>query len=254
MTDQQFWFLIAATTFTTSIVSGVLGMAGGMLLLSILLVRLDPVIAVPIHGCVQLVSNGSRAWILRKEVKWRAVLRFAWPLLPAGLLGMLCLKWTPAAWGRILIGAFVLAATWLKPVRPKQATSDSALQGRRLLPLGGAVVGFFSTLVGATGPLLGPFILALDLGPRATIGTMAACQIFQHGSKVLLFGLGDFDFGAYAGWIALLASLAVVGTKVGTRFLDRLKPTPFKIAVRVVLSLLSLQLLYSGFSQLGARG
>jgi uncharacterized membrane protein YfcA len=243
MTDLQFKLLLTIVAFGTSMVSGVLGMAGGLILLSALLLKLDPVIAVPVHGLVQLVSNGSRAWFLRQHVSWRAVLRFAWPLLPAGALGLLLLQRMPAAAGRVLIGLFVLAATWLPKAKGGAGPAPGAWRG---LPVGGALVGFFSTLVGATGPLLGPFILALDLGPQGTIGTLAGCQIFQHASKVLLFGLGGFDFGAYALWTLGLCLAALLGTALGTRFLDRLRPSTFRLVIRLVISALSLELIASG--------
>ena len=243
MTDLQFQVLLTVVAFGTSLVSGVLGMAGGLILLSALLLKLDPVIAVPVHGLVQLVSNGSRAWFLRQHVSWRAVLRFAWPLLPAGALGLLLLQRMPAAAGRVLIGLFVLVATWLPKAQGGAGPSPNAWRG---LPVGGALVGFFSTLVGATGPLLGPFILALELGPQGTIGTLAGCQIFQHASKVLLFGLGGFDFGAYALWTLGLCVAALLGTALGTRFLDRLRPSTFRLVIRLVISALSLELIASG--------
>ncbi|MEO8179339.1 MAG: TSUP family transporter [Deltaproteobacteria bacterium] len=95
-------------------------MAGGLILLSALLVKLDPVVAVPVHGIVQLVSNASRAWFLRQHVNWRAVLRFDWPLMPAGALGLLLLQRMPAAAGRISLGLFVLVATWLPQVHAQR--------------------------------------------------------------------------------------------------------------------------------------
>jgi uncharacterized membrane protein YfcA len=243
MSDVQFWCLLTAVAFGTSIVSGLLGMAGGLILLSALLWKLEPVVAVPVHGLVQLVSNASRAWFLREQVSWRAVWRFAWPLLPAGALGLLLLQRIPPAAGRIIIGVFVLAATWL----PKSAREGQpAPHAWRLLPLGGALVGFFSTLVGATGPLLGPFIVALELGPAATIGTLAGCQIFQHASKVLLFGLGGFDFGAYLPWTLLLCAAALGGTAVATRWLKGVSPSTFKLVIRLVISALAAQLVGAG--------
>jgi uncharacterized membrane protein YfcA len=248
MSETQFWCLLTAVAFGTSIVSGLLGMAGGLILLSALLWKLDPVVAVPVHGLVQLVSNASRAWFLRESVSWRAVARFAWPLLPAGALGLLLLQRIPAAAGRILIGLFVLAATWL----PKAREGQPSPHAWRALPLGGALVGFFSTLVGATGPLLGPFIVGLELGPAGTIGTLAGCQIFQHASKVLLFGLGGFDFGAYLPWTLLLCAAALAGTAVATRWLKDVSPATFKLLIRLVITALSLQLLGSGLWDLTA--
>lgn len=243
VTDLQFRLLLTLVAFGTAIVSGILGMVGGLILLSALLLKLDPIVAVPVHGIVQLASNGSRAWLLRRHVNWKAVAYFAWPLLPAGALGLLLLQRMPAAVGRILIGAFVLLATWLPKSSREGGPTPLAWHG---LPFGGALVGFFSTLVGATGPLLGPFIVALDLGPQGTIGTLAGCQIFQHGAKVLLFGLGGFDFAAYLAWTLGLCLAALLGTVVGTRWLANFRPASFKLVLRVVISALGAQLLVSG--------
>src|SRR3972149_4174530 len=44
------WLLLALVSIATSIVSGVMGLAGGMLLLAVLLLFLDPVTAIPVPG------------------------------------------------------------------------------------------------------------------------------------------------------------------------------------------------------------
>lgn len=239
------WIELAAVTLLTSIVSGMMGMVGGMLLLAFMLLRWEPLLAIPIHGAVQLVANGSRAWFLRKHVAWRPVRRFAWPLLPAGALGVALLNSVPASASRIAIGVFVLAATWLK--------SFFAIDTRhamRALPVGGAMVGFFSTLLGATGPLLGPFILALELTGHATIATLAACQIFQHASKVLLFGLQGFDLWRYALPCLALSLCAITGSAIGTRLLDRIPQAHFRLTIKLVLTALALHQLYVGATAL----
>jgi uncharacterized membrane protein YfcA len=239
MTDLPFWSALAVVTVATSILSGILGMAGGMLLLTVLLLRLDPLVAIPVHGMVQLVANGSRAWFLRAHVQARPIWLFALPLLPAGALGLWVLGLLDPEIGRILIGAFVLGATWW-PRTPKAADRSRA---ERWLPLGGALCGFGSTLVGATGPLFAPFILALELSPQSTVGTMAACQVFQHATKVLLFGVTGFDFQRYALPAIGLSACAILGSAVGTHWLDRVPREAFKRIVRAVLSLLALQLI-----------
>ncbi len=244
--DLTYWLELGAVAIFTSVVSGVMGMAGGMLLLSVMLLRLEPSVAIPVHGVVQMVSNGSRAFFLRRQVKWRAVWRFGWPLFPAGALGIWLLAYVPANGSRIAIGAFVLASTWLKSF----FSIGKGPAAERVLPIGGALVGFFSTLVGATGPLLGPFVLALDLGSQSTIATMAGCQIFQHASKVLLFGLRGFDIGGYLVPCGLLCLCAVGGSAIGTRLLDHVPERSFKISVRVVLTALALHQLYVGLSGL----
>jgi uncharacterized protein len=248
--DLSYWLELSLVAVVTSIVSGVMGMAGGMLLLSAMLLGLEPAVAIPVHGIVQLVSNGSRAWFLRKHVAWRAVWRFVWPLLPGGALGIWLLGHVPPSGSRIAIGAFVLASTWFKSFFSLSAGPAAA---ERILPLGGALVGLFSTLIGATGPLLGPFVLALELSGQGTIATLAACQIFQHATKVLLFGLRGFDLRGYVLPCALLCAAAIAGSAIGTRLLDRLPERAFKLSVRIALSLLALHQLWQGISGLLRR-
>ena len=54
----------------TSIISAIIGMGGGILLLAIMTFFLPIQIAIPIHGIVQLISNSSRVYLLRKHIKW----------------------------------------------------------------------------------------------------------------------------------------------------------------------------------------
>jgi uncharacterized membrane protein YfcA len=244
--DAAYWLMLGGVAVLTSIVSGIMGMAGGMLLLAVMLLRLEPAVAIPVHGIVQMVSNGSRAFFLRRHVRWQAVWRFAWPLLPGGALGIWLLAYVPASGSRIAIGGFVLASTWLKAFFAI-GKGDGAT---RALPLGGALVGFFSTLVGATGPLLGPFVLALELGSQGTIATLAACQIFQHASKVALFGLRGFDLGGYLLPSALLCIAAIAGSAIGTRLLDHIPEKHFKFIIKLVLTALALHQLYVGITSL----
>jgi uncharacterized membrane protein YfcA len=242
----MYWLELGVVTVFTSIVSGVMGMAGGMLLLTAMLLRLEPAVAIPVHGIVQLVANGSRAFLLRGHVAWPAVWRFVWPLLPGSVLGILILSYVPAGASRIAIGVFVIASTWLSGFFSIGKGEDA----RRVLPFGGLLVGFFSTLVGATGPLLGPFILALELGSQATIATMASCQIFQHAAKVLVFGLSGFDPSLYLVPSLGLCLCAIAGSAIGTRLLDRIPQKPFRLMVKLVLTALALHQLYIGLRAL----
>jgi len=249
MGEVPFWISMGVVAIGTSILSGVLGMAGGMLLLSALLLKLEPGIAIPVHGIVQLVSNASRAWFLREHVRKRFIIPFALPLLPAGALGVLLLGFLPPAVGKMLIGAFVLVFTW-RAAQPREKGNPPEHPERRLA-IAGAIVGFFSTLIGATGPLIAPFILALELAPAATVGTMAACQVFQHASKVVVFGFAGFDFRPQVGPALALSVCAILGSAVGTRWLDRIDRDLFRRVVKIVLTLLALQLLASGAWALG---
>ena len=63
--------LLAVSALVTSFISGILGMAGGMILMGILLAVLPLPVAMMLHGITQLASNAWRAVLWRSEVDWR---------------------------------------------------------------------------------------------------------------------------------------------------------------------------------------
>ena len=69
-------FLVLAA-FVTATISGVLGMAGGLLLLGALLLVLPVAVAFVVHGLLPLVSNGWRAFLQRAHIAWRSVAWYA---------------------------------------------------------------------------------------------------------------------------------------------------------------------------------
>jgi len=224
--------VLALAAFATATLSAVAGMAGGMTLLAVMLLFLEPLVALPLHGAVQLVSNASRAGFQRRHVAWGVVGRFALLLLPAGFAGLAVARALPPSALRAGIGLFVLAATWL----PRRPPERPRRPGRwRFVGLGGAA-GFLGVIVGATGPLLGPFFLDLGLSRFAVVGTLAACQTAGHAAKLAVFGLGGFAFGAWLPLLALLAGCTVAGTALGTRLLGRLPERAFGVLLRTALT------------------
>ena len=67
---------LAAVAVVTSFISGVFGMAGGMLLIGFLLVLLPVPVAMVFHGVIQIAANGWRAWLWRHHINWGVVLGF----------------------------------------------------------------------------------------------------------------------------------------------------------------------------------
>ena len=101
---------LVAVALVASILSAIVGMAGGILLLSVMLLYFEPLIAIPLHGVIQLVSNGSRSFIQRRFVAWELVWSYGVLLLPMGVLGLLAARALAPELVKLLIGVFVLMA------------------------------------------------------------------------------------------------------------------------------------------------
>ncbi|MCZ6822564.1 MAG: TSUP family transporter, partial [Deltaproteobacteria bacterium] len=79
--------VLCVAAFLASILSAVVGMAGGIVLLTVMLLYFEPLIAIPLHGVIQLASNGSRSFIQRAHVRWDLVWRYGILLLPMAYAG-----------------------------------------------------------------------------------------------------------------------------------------------------------------------
>jgi uncharacterized membrane protein YfcA len=241
--------LLWVVAFVTAVLSAIVGMAGGITLLAIMLLFLPPLLAIPLHGVIQLASNGSRAWIQRQHVDRGILQRFGLLLLPMGAVGIAVAQELPEAVVRAAIGVFVLMATWAPGALLLGTHPENIDRNRRFLGLG-AAAGFLNVTIGATGPMIAPFFLNLDLDRRELVGTKAGCQVLGHLSKILLFGLAGFAFEEHLP-LLLGATIGVVaGTWLGSRLLDRVSETHFGILYRSVLTLIALRLIMVEFLEL----
>ena len=242
--------ILAAAAFATSILSGTLGLAGGMVLLATLLLFLPPLVAIPLHGVVQLVSNASRSALQWRHVERGVLWRYALWLLPASAVGLWIAQALPAAALELGIGCFVLASVWLPIARWLGMRADPEIARRRFAALG-CVSGLLNPALGATGPLIAPFFLGLGLTRQGVVGTQAACQTAGHLSKVAVFGAAGFAFSEYLALLALLCALVVAGTWVGTQLLDRVDEARFTRLYRALLSAIALWLIWENAHALG---
>lgn len=111
--------LLVIAAFLSSSLTAVLGLGGGMLLISIMSVFLPPGAVVPVHGVVQLASNASRGALAPREVR-RDIL---WPFLAGCAFGALAgsrlVLRVPSEFLPILLGLFILLMTWLPQIKKR---------------------------------------------------------------------------------------------------------------------------------------
>jgi uncharacterized membrane protein YfcA len=243
--DPTTLLILCAASVLTAGVSAVLGMAGGIMLLAVMLLFLEPAVAIPIHALVQLASNSSRAVIHARAIRRDLLWPYALLLLPAGALTLPLVQITPADALRCGIGVFVLVATW-RPGWLLLGFDPARVPLRPRFALLGASAGAVGPLVGATGPFIAPFFLGIGLDRFELIGTKAACQAAGHLAKIALFGIAGFAFLAYGGLVVGMAAGVVVGTWLGTKILHRIDDDRFTQLYKTTLTLIALRLVWSG--------
>lgn len=238
------YLVLIPTSFLTSLVSAVLGMAGGVSLIGIMTTLLPIEVVVPIHAVAQLFSNSARSLLFLREVRWRYFLVYVGPLAVGTLLAASLWSGSKLDWLKPLIGAFILSFLAYRRWSPKLENPPLWVY----VPLG-AIIGFTGVFVGATGPLLAPFFFRTDFAKEEIIATKAMCQTAAHVLKIPAFiGLG-FDFTAYWDVLACVIGAGFVGTVLGKRLLERMPERVFVTIFEAVLFLVGAYLLGGGLGR-----
>lgn len=115
----------------------------------------------------------------------------------------------------------------------------------------GAIATLISIFVGATGTLLAPFVAGVSPDRRRYVATIAAIMSVTHGLKMIAFGMLGFAYAPYLPLLAAMIAASFIGNWIGRHVLETMPEALFRRIFQVVLTLLSLRLLYSAARDAG---
>jgi uncharacterized membrane protein YfcA len=229
--------LIAA--LLTSIVSGTLGMGGGVLLLAVMAQYFPIEILIPLHGLIQLGSNFSRVIYSYKHCERKITWQFAMGAIIGALAGAPFVVAISDQWYKIGLGIFILLVTFVPLPRPQ-------LRFKFKWPLVGAMSSFLGLFVGGTGPLIAPFYLSENLRKENLVATKAACQIFIHLFKVATFFTLGFMIEPYLFLLIGMLAMVFVGNYIGKVILHRVSDRWFMLIFKTLILILSVRMILQG--------
>lgn len=229
--------LLCGVSFVGSFLTAALGLGGGVLAFATMAVFLPPVALIPLHGVLQLGSNGGRVALM-----YRHVLRGILPVFTAGtVLGAAAASQIVVALPTILLkavlGTFILFTVWGPSFR-------ASAPGNRTFFAVGAAAAFTTMFVGATGLLIAPFAIAAGKDRSQIVATHAAMMTIQHTLKIIAFGLLGFAFGPYWTFLAAMLVFGFFGTWLGKMALNKLPERLFRTGLKAILTVLALRLIY----------
>ena len=163
--------ILAASSLVTSFISGILGMAGGMILMGVLLALLPLPAAMMLHGITQLAANGWRAVLLRSEVDWAVFRGYVFGALLALLLFTLVRLVVSKPVALIAMGLTPFATLWL----PEGLHLNAQRRGQALVC--GVLCAAMSLTAGVSGPILDIFFVRTQMRRHAVVATKALTQI-----------------------------------------------------------------------------
>jgi uncharacterized membrane protein YfcA len=234
--------LLAVSALVTSFISGILGMAGGMILMGVLLAVLPLPAAMMLHGITQLASNAWRALLWRKEVDWRVFRGYLYgAVLALGVFTAVKLVVSkPVALIMMGLTPFITLAL------PEKLHLNVERRGHPFLC--GMVCSVLSLTAGISGPILDVFFVRSKMSRHAVVATKAMTQSLSHIMKILYFGAFVAIEGATVEpWLAaMMVLLAFTGTSLSRRVLERMDDQSFRFWTRWTVMVLGVFYLGSG--------
>ena len=208
-------------------------MAGGIILLGVLLIFLDVAPAMMLFGTIQTAANGWRAALWLRYVDWGIV----WRYVVGSTLMFLALRWVAVIPSKAVIylglGIIPFAADFL----PKRLTPDITRPGAPYIC--GAFIITLQLLAGAAGHILDVFFQKSRMDRKSIVATKAVTQVTGHLYRIIYFGSFGVTFDENIPlWAYVVAiALAFAGTSLAALVLHRMTDEGFRMwSRRVTLS------------------
>ena len=231
---------LGIVTFFTSTIAAIVGLGGGMMLITILPSFLPINALIPVHGLTQMTSNLSRAVFGYKDVQYEVIPKFLLGSflgigIFASILSLISLEYVP-----LFIGVYILLSLWSEKFNEKIKKYESYF-----------LAGFFQTglsmVVGATGPLTMTLLFKDYEDKNKVVATGAALMSITHILKVFVFMYFGFVFFDYIGIIIAMVIGAIAGSWVGTKLRNIIDGKKFTIILKVLLTTLAIKVIVGVF-------
>lgn len=235
--------VLAVSVLVTSFISGILGMAGGMILMGILLAMQPVAVAMMLHGITQLASNAWRALLWRDKVDWR--------IFRGYLYGALATLAVYAVLKIVVSKPVALVVMGLTPfvslALPEKLHLNVERPGHPVAC--GTICTALALMAGVSGPILDVFFVRSKMGRHAVVATKAMTQSLSHILKILYFGtIVAVEGGGHLDpWLAaVMVGFALTGTSLSRHVLERMNDKSFRLWTRWTVMSLGFFYLASG--------
>ena len=224
------FFYIIIIAFITATITGVTGVAGGLLPA----IFLTPIVGItsimPILAVMLLIGSFSRSWINRFDFHKEAFFRVAVPAIPMVIVGSFVYAQLKPNMIALMLGTIVLTSIPLRRLAKSHAIKTSPF----VLSCVGGLFGFLAGTATGPGMLLIPFMLGFGLSRTNFVATLAVIAGLTHVARMATYGgLGLISQEILI--IGLLAGVATIpGNIVGRKFLNRMTNSNFEVLVDIM--------------------
>jgi uncharacterized membrane protein YfcA len=222
--------LIGATIIVSSFLSGVFGMAGGMVLLGVLLVFLDVAAGMILFSIIQFFANGWRALQWWSFVRWRIF----WLYCLGGAVAFVAMRLVELIPGKALVYLLLGLMPFLVELIPARA--QPSIEWRGVPFITGVLTTIVQFLAGVGGLFLDIFFQKSALDRKTTLATKAVTQTASHVLRAAYF-VSFGSIGDEIGLWPLLAAivLAIGGTALAPFVIERMSDHGFRQWTKAII-------------------
>ena len=224
--------ILGCISFCTSVIKGVIGVGGGLLLIAILPSFLPVNDLIPIHGLNQITSNLSRAYFGYKDIQFQVVPKFLIGSLVGVGIFVCFLKIISLTYIPLFIGIYILLSLWSRSFNNKITKYENYY-----------VIGFFQTglsvVVGTTGQLAMVKLLKEFKDKDKVVATSAILMSMTHILKIIVFIYFGFVFYDYISIIISMIIGSILGSYSGSKLRNKINGEKLIFALKILLSMLA---------------
>jgi uncharacterized protein len=225
--------IIGVTVVFSSFVSSVFGMAGGMVLLGVLLIYFDVTTGMVLFSIIQLATNGWRALHWRQYVLWPVFYGY----VAGGIVAFIVMRFIAFVPDKMMVYLALGLMPFLVEVVP--AAMRPNIEWRGIPFVTGVLTTIVQFLAGVGGLFLDIFFQKSSLDRKTTNATKAVTQTFSHILRALYFGsFGVVSDLNVAIWLPAMV-LAVVGAACAPYVVERMTDHGFRQWTRAIIFIIA---------------
>lgn len=187
-------------------------------------------------GVLHVFSNIAKLVFFRKTIDFKIVLWIGIPSVVLVIVGAQLNSMIEMKYAELLLGIFlVLFSTFLYFLPHYRLAAN-----KRNSIATGSVAGFLAGLIGTGGAIRGMGLAAFDLEKSTFVATSAAVDLGVDLSRSIVYIYNGYLKAEYYFLIPILLAIAVLGSWIGKKVLDKVSQDNFKKMVLILLFLIGI--------------
>jgi hypothetical protein len=230
--------------FLSEIIGTMAGFGSSTIFLPFASYFIDFKAALVLVAIFHLFGNVSRIAFFRRGLDRNVLLMFGVPSFALSLVGATLVGDLSQTILKLILGVFLISLSTLFLVKPKLSFPAN----KKSLLVGGGISGFIVGLIGTGGALRAAFLTGLKIDKEKYIATAAVIAIGTDATRIPSYLSSGFLGEQHYYFVPILLAIALGGSFVGRRLVNKIEQEKFKKMVLVAVILASIKFIVDGIT------